>query len=169
MRRIGVISDTHGTFDDCLKYFLKDVDEIWHAGDIGNVETVQAIAAFKPLKAVFGNIDNTSVRYHYEEFAYFKCEEVTVLMTHIGGYPRHYHPKALQKIQAVHPKIFISGHSHILKVIYDNVYDLLHINPGAAGCYGFHNVRTAIRFTIDGSDIRDMEIGNWERDKRSAW
>jgi putative phosphoesterase len=169
MKRIGIISDTHGTFDDCLKYFLKDVDEIWHAGDIGNVETAEAIAAFKPLKAVYGNIDNTSVRYHYQEFAYFKCEEVTVLMTHIGGYPRHYHPKALQKIQTARPKIFISGHSHILKVIYDNVYDLLHINPGAAGCYGFHNVRTAIRFTIDGSDIRDMEIGNWNRDKRTAW
>jgi predicted phosphodiesterase len=90
-------------------------------------------------------------------------------MTHIGGYPRHYQPKALQKIQAVRPKIFISGHSHILKVIYDKVYDLLHLNPGAAGCYGFHNVRTAIRFTIDGADIRDMEIGHWERDKKSAW
>ena len=121
MRRIGVISDTHGTFDDCLKYFLKDVDEIWHAGDIGNVETAEAIAAFKPLRAVYGNIDNTSVRYHYEEFAYFKCEDVTVLMTHIGGYPRHYHSKALQKIQTARPKIFISGHSHILKVIYDKV------------------------------------------------
>ena len=150
MKRIGVISDTHGTFDDTLKLFLKDVDEIWHAGDIGN-------------------IDNSSVRYHYGEFAYFKCEEVTVLMTHIGGYPRHYQPKALQKIQSCRPTIFIAGHSHILKVIYDKVYDTLHINPGAAGCYGFHNVRTAIRFTIDGSNIRDMEIGNWERDKRTAW
>ena len=87
MKRIGVISDTHGTFDDCLKLFLKDVDEIWHAGDIGNIETAEAIAAFKPLKAVFGNIDNSSVRYSYSEFAHFQCEEVTVLMTHIGGYP----------------------------------------------------------------------------------
>ena len=90
-------------------------------------------------------------------------------MTHIGGYPRHYQPKALQKIQACRPKIFIAGHSHILKVIYDKVYDTLHINPGAAGCYGFHNVRTAIRFTIDGENIKDMEIGNWERDKKTAW
>ena len=105
----------------------------------------------------------------YHESNFFEVEGVRVLMTHIGGYPRHYHPKALQKIQTAKPKIFISGHSHILKVIYDNVYDLLHINPGAAGCYGFHNVRTAIRFTIDGSDIRDMEIGNWERDKKTAW
>lgn len=169
MKRIGVISDTHNTFDDCLKLFLKDVDEIWHAGDIGSLECANQIAQFKPLRAVFGNIDNTSVRYNYSEFNCFECEGVKVLMTHIGGYPRHYHPKALQKIQETKPTIFIAGHSHILKVIYDNVYDLLHINPGAAGCYGFHNVRTAIRFTIDGSDIRDMEIGNWDRDKKSAW
>lgn len=113
MKRIGIISDTHGTFDDALKLFLADVDEIWHAGDIGSIECAEQIAAFKPLKAVFGNIDNSSVRYHYSEFAYFKCEEVTVLMTHIGGYPRHYHPKALQKIQECKPKIFIAGHSHI--------------------------------------------------------
>ena len=93
------------------------------------------------------------------------CEEVTVLMTHIGGYPRHYAPKALQRIQSARPKLFIAGHSHILKVIYDQVYDLLHINPGAAGCYGFHDVRTAIRFTIDGEKISDMEIGHWERKK----
>ena len=169
MKRIGLISDTHGTFDDKLKYFLKDVDEIWHAGDIGSIECAEQIAAFKPLRAVYGNIDNSSVRYSYGEFAFFQCEEVTVLMTHIGGYPRHYQPKALQKIQSAKPKIFISGHSHILKVIYDKVYDLLHINPGAAGCYGFHKVRTAIRFTIDGADIRDMEIGNWDRDKKTAW
>ena len=169
MRRIGVISDTHGTFDEVLKYFLKDVDEIWHAGDIGSIECANEIAAFKPLRAVYGNIDNSSVRYSYSEFAHFQCEGVSVLMTHIGGYPRHYHPKALQKIQSCRPKIFIAGHSHILKVIYDKVYDTLHINPWAAGCYGFHNVRTAIRFTIDGENIRDMEIGNWERDKKTAW
>ncbi|MBR7182652.1 MAG: metallophosphoesterase family protein [Alistipes sp.] len=169
MKRIGVISDTHGTFDDALKLFLKDVDEIWHAGDIGNIETANAIASFKPLRAVYGNIDNSSVRYNYEEFAYFTCEDVSVLMTHIGGYPRHYAPKAVAKIQSCRPKIFIAGHSHILKVIYDKVYDLLHINPGAAGCYGFHSVRTAIRFTIDGDKISDMEIGHWDRDKKSAW
>ena len=96
MKRIGVISDTHGTFDDCLKLFLKDVDEIWHAGDIGSLECANEIAQFKPLRAVFGNIDNTSVRYNYSEFSCFECEGIKVLMTHIGGYPRHYQPKALQ-------------------------------------------------------------------------
>ena len=127
MKRIGIISDTHGTFDDTLREFLKDVDEIWHAGDIGSIERVQ------------------------------------VLMTHIGGYPRHYDPRAVQKIQSVHPKLFIAGHSHILKVIYDPVYDLLHVNPGAAGEFGFHKVRTAVRLTIDGAEMRDMEVGEWPR------
>ena len=120
MKRIGLISDTHGTFDQTLKTFLKDVDEIWHAGDIGSPEVADQIAAFKPLRAV-------------------------------------------ARIQSLRPKIFIAGHSHILKVIYDPVYDLLHLNPGAAGCYGFHKVRSALRFTIDGTDIRDMEIGEWPR------
>ena len=135
MKRIGIISDTHGTFDDTLREFLKDVDEIWHAGDIGSIELADRIAAFKPQ----------------------------VLMTHIGGYPRHYDPRAVQKIQSVHPKLFIAGHSHILKVIYDPVYDLLHVNPGAAGEFGFHKVRTAVRLTIDGAEMRDMEVGEWPR------
>jgi len=168
MRRIGIISDTHSTFDDTLQIFLRDVDEIWHAGDIGSVAVADEIAAFKPLRAVYGNIDDTSIRRRFDEFTLFRCEEVDVLMTHIGGYPRHYHPKALAKIQALHPKLFIAGHSHILKVIYDPIYDMLHVNPGAAGCYGFHNVRTAIRLTIDGKEMRDMEIGNWER-KKFGW
>lgn len=168
MRRIGIISDTHSTFDDTLRLFLQDVDEIWHAGDIGSAAIADEIAAFKPLKAVYGNIDDTAVRCRFNEFSYFRCEDVDVLMTHIGGYPRHYAPKALAKIQSARPKLFIAGHSHILKVIYDPIYDMLHINPGAAGCYGFHNVRTAIRFTIDGSEMRDMEIGNWER-KKFGW
>lgn len=163
MKRIGVISDTHGTFDEALRVFLKDVDEIWHAGDIGSLELADKIAAFKPLRAVYGNIDGGMTRRAYDEFEYFKVEDVSVLMTHIGGYPRHYSSQALRKIQAAHPKIFVAGHSHILKIIYDPVYQLLHINPGAAGCYGFHKVRTAVRFTIDGEQIRDMEIGEWER------
>ena len=167
--KIGVISDTHNTFDAALEAFLAPCDEVWHAGDFGSVEVADRIAAFKPLRAVYGNIDGGVLRRMFNDVALFEVEGVKVLMTHIGGYPRHYHPKALQKIQSAKPKIFISGHSHILKVIYDNVYDLLHINPGSAGCYGFHNVRTAIRFTIDGSNIRDMEIGHWDRDKKSAW
>ena len=160
MKRIGIISDTHGCFDEPLRSFLSEVDEIWHAGDIGSMELADEIAAFKPLRAVWGNIDGGIARRVYDEFAYFRCEEVTVLMTHIGGYPRRYSPRALQKIQSARPKLFIAGHSHILKVQYDPVYDLLAVNPGAAGMYGFHKVRTAMRFTIDGAEMRDMEI--WE-------
>lgn len=163
MKRIGILSDTHGTFDDTLREFLRDVDEIWHAGDIGSLELADQIAAFKPLRAVYGNIDDGLMHRTFDEFASFRCEEVTVLMTHIGGYPRHYDPRAVQKIQALRPKLFIAGHSHILKVIHDPVYDLLHINPGAAGNYGLHKVRTALRMTIDGADLRDMEIGEWPR------
>lgn len=163
MRRIGVISDTHGTFDEPLREFLKDVDEIWHAGDVGSLELADQIAAFKPLKAVYGNIDGGVTRRVLSEFNCFECEGKRVLITHIGGYPRHYLPQAVARIQQLKPDIFVAGHSHILKVIYDPIYNLLHINPGAAGTYGFHKVRTAIRFTIDGSDIRDMEIGEWQR------
>ncbi|MBO5189036.1 MAG: metallophosphoesterase family protein [Alistipes sp.] len=158
MKRIGIISDTHGTFDEPLRNFLRDVDEIWHAGDIGSLDLADEIAAFKPLRAVWGNIDGGMARRVYEEFCYFRCEEVTVLMTHIGGYPRRYAPRALQRIQSARPKLFIAGHSHILKVQFDPVYQLLAVNPGAAGLYGFHKVRTAIRLTIDGADMRDMEI-----------
>ena len=158
MKRIGIISDTHGTFDEPLRNFLRDVDEIWHAGDIGSLDLADEIAAFKPLRAVWGNIDGGMARRVYDEGAYFRCEEVTVLMTHIGGYPRRYAPRALQRIQSARPKLFIAGHSHILKVQFDPVYQLLAVNPGAAGLYGFHKVRTAIRLTIDGADMRDMEI-----------
>ena len=163
MRRIGVISDTHGTFDEPLREFLKDVDEIWHAGDIGSLELADQIAAFKPLKAVYGNIDGGVTRRALSEFNCFECEGKKVLITHIGGYPRHYSPQAVARIQQLKPDIFVAGHSHILKVIFDPIYNLLHINPGAAGTYGFHKIRTAIRFTIDGTDIRDMEIGEWQK------
>lgn len=163
MKRIGIISDTHSTFDEPLREFLSEVDEIWHAGDIGSVELADEIAAFKPLRAVYGNIDGGVARRIYPQFASFRCEGVQVLMTHIGGYPRHYSPAAVRMIQSSKPDIFIAGHSHILKVIYDPIYSLLHINPGAAGKYGFHKVRTAIRFTIDGEQIKDMEIGEWQR------
>lgn len=164
MKKIGIISDTHGTFDNTLRVFLKDVDEIWHAGDIGSLELADEIAAFKPLRAVAGNIDDGITRRVYPLFSAFDCEGIKVLMTHIGGYPRHYDPRAVERIQTVRPKLFIAGHSHILKVIHDPVYDLLHINPGAAGQYGFHKVRTAVRLTVDGTDMRDMEVGEWPRE-----
>ena len=163
MKRIGIPSDTHGTFDRTLRTFLDGVDEIWHAGDLGSLELADEIARFKPLRAVYGNIDGGVTRRAYPEFASFRCEEVPVLMTHIGGYPKHYVPAAAAKIEALRPKIFISGHSHILRVMYDPVYDLLHINPGAAGTYGFHQVRTAVRLRIDGDRIGEMEVGEWPR------
>ena len=161
--KIGVISDTHNTFDSVLEEFLAPCDEVWHAGDIGSLELADRISAFKPLRAVYGNIDGGIIRRVYHEVALFEVEGVKVLMTHIGGYPRHYSPKALQYIHSSKPKIFIAGHSHILKVMYDQVYDMLHINPGAAGNYGSHSVRTAIRFDIDNGEIKNMEIGEWQR------
>ena len=163
MKRIGIISDTHGTFDERLREFLKDVDEIWHAGDIGSLELADRIAAFKPLRAVCGNIDGGMTRRVYPTFLSFECEGVRVLMTHIGGYPRHYDPRAVQQIQELRPKLFIAGHSHILKVMYDPVYELLAVNPGAAGEFGFQKVRTAIRLTFDAGEMRDMEVGEWPR------
>jgi putative phosphoesterase len=157
--KIGVISDTHNTFDTLLEEFLAPCDEVWHAGDFGSVEVADRIARFKPLRGVYGNIDGGVLRRMYNDFTLFEVEGVKVLMTHIGGYPRHYSPKALQHIHISKPKLFIAGHSHILKVIYDPVYDLLHINPGAAGKYGIHTLRTAIRFDIEAGEIKNLEIG----------
>ena len=163
MKRIGIISDTHGTFDDTLREFLRDVDEIWHAGDIGSLEVSDRIAAFKPLRAVAGNIDDALTRRIYSDFNVFDCEGVRVLMTHIGGYPRRYDPRILPRIRSARPTLFVAGHSHILRIIYDPVYRLLHLNPGGAGNYGIHKVRTALRFVVDGAEVRDMEIGEWPR------
>ena len=161
--KIGIISDTHGTFDDSLREFLAPCDEVWHAGDFGSVEVADEIAQFKPLRGVYGNIDGGVMRRIYHEFAFFEVEGVSVLMTHIGGYPRNYSPKALQHIHGARPKLFIAGHSHILKVIYDPVYELLHINPGAAGKYGVHSVRTAIRLDIEAGEMKNLEIGEWPK------
>ncbi len=163
MKRIGVISDTHGTFDEVLRQFLSDVDEIWHAGDIGSVERYDQIAAFKPLRAVWGNIDGGVIRRVLSEFECFSCEGVNVVLTHIGGYPKRYMPNSLKRIKELRPDIFVAGHSHILKVIYDKDFELLHINPGAAGVDGFHRVRSALRFKVDGERIFDMEVGEWQR------
>ena len=163
MKRIGLISDTHGTFDDVLQRFLVDVDEIWHAGDFGNIETADAIAAFKPLRGVYGNIDGAVLRRVYPRWQQFECEQVKVVMTHIGGYSGRYYTGVADLLRTIRPKIFISGHSHILKVIYDKKLDLLHLNPGAAGLSGFHRVRTALRFVIDGERIEELEVGEWER------
>lgn len=163
MKKIGIISDTHGCFDERLERFLADVDEVWHAGDFGTVEVADRIAAFKPLVGVHGNIDGGTTRIVYPAVHSFACEQVRVLMTHIGGYPGRYDMRAYAMIQRYRPGIFVAGHSHILKVQYDRANDLLFINPGAAGCSGFHKVRTAVRLVIDGKEIRDLEVGEWPK------
>jgi len=158
MKRIGLLSDTHAYWDDrYLKYF-KDCDEIWHAGDIGSVEIAEKLAAFKPLRAVYGNVDGHELRMMYPEVLRFEVEGADVLMKHIGGYPGKYDSSIKSEIQARPPKLFISGHSHILKVKYDAKLQLLHINPGAAGTYGFHKVRTLVRFEIDQGVFSNLEV-----------
>ena len=158
MIRIGLLSDTHSYLDDRILSYCDGCDEIWHAGDIGNEETAQKLLQVKPFRAVFGNIDGMALRKIYPQRLRFYCEEVNVLMVHIGGYPGHYSPDIRKEINIDPPKLLISGHSHILKVIYDPKYQLLHINPGAAGIHGFHQVRTLLRFTIDKMVIKDLEI-----------
>ena len=158
MKRIGLLSDTHGFINPRVSDFFMHCDEIWHAGDIGNIETADKIAEIKPFKAVFGNIDGSQLRSSFKEAEIFKCEDVRVLMIHIGGYPGRYSQKARKLIEEYKPKLFISGHSHILKVMPDKKYNLLHINPGAAGNSGLHKSITMVRFLIDGADIRDLEV-----------
>jgi putative phosphoesterase len=163
MTKVGIISDTHGLFDEALRGFLAGVDVIWHAGDFGGLATADTIAAFKPLVGVYGNIDEARLRIVYPEYQCFTCEQVGVVMTHIGGWPGHYETRARETIDRCRPRIFVSGHSHILKVMPDRTRNLLHVNPGAAGVQGFHHVRTAVRLTIDGPDLRDLEVGEWRR------
>ncbi len=166
MKKIGIISDTHGVFDGTLERFLAATDEIWHAGDIGSAALMDRISRFKPLRAVYGNIDDAATRAALEEYSFFRCENVSVLMTHIGDYPGRYTPQTTQRILSLKPDIVITGHSHILKVMYDKRHELLHINPGAAGKYGMHTMRTAIRLEIDGADIRNLEVGEWPKQER---
>lgn len=163
MIKIGLMSDTHGTIIPQVSDFFKDVDEIWHAGDIGGLDTADALAAFKPLKAVHGNIDDYRTRLTYPEDLIFEIEDVKVYMTHIGGYPGHYYSEVRSILEKERPDIFISGHSHILKVMYDDKMKLLHLNPGAAGKTGFHKKITMMRFTIDGKKIDNLEIFEADR------
>jgi putative phosphoesterase len=165
MKKIGLLSDTHSYIDDKIINFFKDCDEIWHAGDIGNREVADKLATFKPFRAVYGNIDGHEIRIQYKQHLRFICEQVSVWITHIGGYPGHYEKEVRQELLINPPQLFICGHSHILKVIYDKKFNLLHINPGAAGISGFHKVRTAVRFIIDGKDIKQLEILEIERRK----
>ncbi len=158
MIKIGLLSDTHGYFDPQLYDFFKDVNEIWHAGDIGDYKVVETIQRFNLLKAVYGNIDGNEIRQVFKKDFRFNCEEVDVLITHIGGYPNKYETRINEIFKINAPDLFICGHSHILKVIYDNKYNLLHINPGAAGKFGFQKKRTAIRFQVDKKNITELEI-----------
>ncbi|MDP4204474.1 MAG: metallophosphoesterase family protein [Bacteroidota bacterium] len=169
MRKIGLLSDTHGTIDPKVFEFFVACDEIWHAGDIGNIMTADRLSAFKPLKAVCGNIDGQDVRIVYPKNQRFKCEEVDVWITHIGGYPGKYDRLVRDKLMQCPPDLFICGHSHILKVIYDKKLNLLHLNPGAAGNSGFHLVKTMLRFTIDGKEIKDLEILEIPRERHVSF
>lgn len=158
MKRIGILSDTHSYWDDrYLKYF-EECDEIWHAGDICSVELAERLAAFRPFRAVCGNCDGGELLRMYPKILRWKCEDVDVLMKHIGGYPGNYDRSIVGTIYASPPQLFISGHSHILKVKYDKTLNLLHINPGAAGVEGWHKDRTLVRLTIDGSEFKDLEV-----------
>ena len=158
MKKIGLLSDTHGWLNPAVFEFFKDCDEIWHVGDIGSADVADSLSAFKPLRAVYGNIDDQKVRLMFPRINIFTIENVKVMMTHIGGYPNRYEPGIKELIIKEKPNIFISGHSHILKVMNDNDLHLLHINPGAAGNSGFHKVITMVRFQIDGNRIEKMEV-----------
>ena len=163
MTKIGVLSDTHGLLDKRILEHFKEVDEIWHAGDIGSEEVLRRLREFKPTRAVFGNMDSGDVRYSLSEFYRFRVEDVNVLMTHIGGYPGHYNPWLIPMFRKEPPDLFVCGHSHILKVQYDNQFKFLTMNPGAAGKQGWQPCQTLLRFTIDGSEIKDLEVIELER------
>ncbi len=158
MTRIGLLSDTHGLLDERVFRHFATCDEVWHAGDWGAMDVVRRLQAFKPVRGVWGNIDGQDIRQLFPRHNRFRCEEVDVWMTHIGGYPGRYDRSVMPGIFRQPPRLFISGHSHILKVKYDRSLGLLHINPGAAGRYGFHLVQTLVRFEIDGSNIQNLEI-----------
>ena len=158
MTKILLLSDTHGYMDDVILKYVKQADEVWHAGDIGNLEVTDAIKAHKPLRAVYGNIDDAKARAEFPEDNRFMCEGVDVWITHIGGYPGKYNLRIRNQIYQNPPKLFICGHSHILKVMNDKQLNLLHMNPGAVGKYGFQKVRTMLRFTIDENKIGNLEI-----------
>lgn len=158
MKKILLLSDTHGHMDDKILKYAKEADEIWHAGDIGNLEVMDTLQKIKPVKGVYGNIDENKIQLEYPLDNRFNCEEVDVWITHIGGYPNKYNVRIREEIKINPPKLFISGHSHILKVMWDKKLNLLHMNPGACGIHGFHQIRTMLRFVIDKENIKDLEI-----------
>ena len=156
--KILLLSDSHSYIDDRILEYAKNADEIWHCGDFGNLEVIEKLEQIKPLRGVYGNIDGTEIRKIFPEVLRFKCEKVEVLMIHIGGYPNKYTPLAKKEISDKAPKLFISGHSHILKAMYDQKNSLLHLNPGAMGKVGWHQMRTMMRFEINGDQIENLEV-----------
>ena len=159
MKRIGLLSDSHCFLDPKIKNYFSELDEIWHAGDIGSMEVLDELAAFKPTRAVWGTIDNHEIRIETKEFLRFQCEEVDVLITHIGGRPGKYSTPAHDElIKNGAPKLFICGHSHITLVQMDKRFNMLWMNPGACGFKGFHSVKTILRFSISGDRIHDLEV-----------
>ncbi|MGB0891378.1 MAG: metallophosphoesterase family protein [Flavobacteriaceae bacterium] len=158
MKKILLLSDTHSFIDDQILKFVKLADEVWHAGDIGDLKVTDTIKKLKPLRAVYGNIDNKDARMEFPLDNKFIVEGVSVWITHIGGYPNKYNQRIREDLKNNPPKIFISGHSHILKVQFDKKLNLLHLNPGAAGNHGFHKVRTMLRFSLEEGNIKDLEI-----------
>ncbi|MCQ2344772.1 MAG: metallophosphatase family protein [Paludibacteraceae bacterium] len=170
MKRIILLSDTHGLFDDAIERHIDGCDEIWHAGDIGSLSVVNRLSQFAPLRAVHGNIDDAVIRHQFPQFQLFSCEGVAVMMTHIGGYPGKYSHEAYNKITnsgflnlPAKVKLFVCGHSHILRVIYDKHFDFLTLNPGAVGVEGFHQVRTLLKFSLDDGNISDLDVVNIPR------
>ena len=163
MKRIGLISDTHNYLHPELERIFTHCDEIWHAGDFGSIEVADRLRAFKPLRGVYGNIDGQDIRREFPAYLRFSCEALDVLMMHIGGYPGHYQGSAKKLIDEQAPGLFISGHSHILRVMPDKQLGLLHLNPGAAGKSGFHKLITMMRFTVDVDKVRELEIVEFNR------
>lgn len=157
MTRIGLIADTHHYLDETIFEHFAACDEVWHVGDFGE-DVIDKLKSFKPLKGVYGNIDDARIRPDFPEQLVFTCENVKVMMRHIGGYPPKYNPETKKEILVHKPQLFISGHSHILKIMYDDKLNCLHMNPGAAGKQGWHKIRTIIRFTIDGKEMKDAEV-----------
>ena len=158
MKQIGLLSDTHSYWDERFNQYFADCDEIWHAGDIGSLEVIERHSKIGPVRAVYGNIDGQNIRTVFPEVNRFTIENTTVLMKHIGGYPGKYDKSVKHLLLEEPPQLFISGHSHILKVLFDKKLNLLHINPGAAGKYGFHTIRTIVRFKIDNGNFTDLEV-----------
>jgi putative phosphoesterase len=158
LKKILLLSDTHSYIDDRILEYAKNADEIWHAGDFGNLEVIDELKKVGKLRGVFGNIDDAKIRAEFPEIAIFECEKVKIFMIHIGGYPHKYAPRVKEKLKEEKPQIFISGHSHILKVMYDKELEILHLNPGAAGKHGWHKMRTMLRFEINGEKIENLEV-----------